>query len=303
MTIRKKKVLDPKVNIKSKARPNLSSSKKEKSAPANQNKKADQAETVKKKQVPQKQEKNAKESLKAPKNQKSKEVKKSTELMDSMDFVGHETTRSEKFIQKSEALSIILALQEKPDPQRIKNKDTNYILVWTNRVALWWFFRRFIEPMAKQEPEFEKKIKFYIAGIAPELIRDNLSNPFERIGQEAFPLILNAWMPTLQFMAGFYAGKTRNGRGLYDELLSRAHLTFLHVLEKQAMSIIGSSYKAQGIPFSDRLQKALQTAMRNTIAANREAVAFPSEILFSPDAQIRTVSIDDENENLSGLQF
>ena len=209
--------------------------------------------------------------------------------------------RGDRHINEAEAFSVILGFEEFPDKEKLKMSNGSYVILWTNRVAIWWFFRKFVEPFMKADPAIAERLSRRLGESFDDFKKFNINNPFDIYGERAFAMVLEAWRPMMQGLVKKYVIRTRGGKALADEFMSQSHLAFLHILEKQAMSILGMSSKAQSIPFAKRLERSIQTNLRKEIAHSREVVKISVQQAFDENhsGSIKTVSFEDLTERRS----
>ena len=168
-------------------------------------------------------------------------------------------------IHRSTAERFVASTEERIDTNLIREDNKSYIAMWTNRVAMWRFFDRYVVPIIKQHyPRIEDYLRYHgkafeeMGGAKPGKVSH--INPFEKYAH-AFWAVRQAWNPLIRRQISHYRRKNRNGMMLIEELTSISHLAFIHALEKQAMAILGNSEAAQGIPFPNRLERAMQKAV------------------------------------------
>jgi hypothetical protein len=178
------------------------------------------------------------------------------------DTSGKTTPLFDSSILQSTVAALCHGGGEKIDPTLLM-KEKEYTFLWTNRVAMWRFFERYISPALKNAKDeshlllmyevkkLEKKVGFPI----------NPYNPLDCFSK-AFEPVMNAWAPLMHKTCRIFTENNPGGDSLKDDFLSISYIAFLHALEKQAMAILGSLPRAQGIPFSKRLEFAIRKAIR-----------------------------------------
>lgn len=175
------------------------------------------------------------------------------------------------------------SLSERIDPSRLM-KEKDYTFKWTNRVALWRFFERYVTPIVKSnEDQVGYLLKHQVESMA--LMGDigdesaksvDHTNPFGAY-EHAFAPIMETWQPLMKRAFRVFVTNNPAGTSLRDDFLSISYIAFLHALEKQAMAILGSIERAQGIPFSKRLEFAIRKQIRCDLPDMTGPVRVPIE--------------------------
>jgi hypothetical protein len=170
--------------------------------------------------------------------------------------------------------------EETVDPSLLmKNKE--YTFRWTNRVAIWRFFERYAVPIAAaNEDKVGYLLKHQSANI-PSVTgtsskKHDHINPFHAY-ESAFGPIMQTWQPLMKRTLRIFVANNPLGANLKDDFLSISYIAFLHALEKQAMAILGSLERAQGIPFSKRLEFAIRKQIRCDLPNMTGPVRVPIE--------------------------
>jgi hypothetical protein len=170
---------------------------------------------------------------------------------------------------------------ERIDPTKLSLNNKPYTALWTNRVAMWRFFARYVEPFVKvgliddgEEMRFHRDRLCEVGGINPAKIP--WENPFACYGH-AFEHVMNAWYPCIRKIVKGYENNTRNGHGLKEDFHQIAAIAFLHALEKQAMAILANAKLSQGIPFPMRLEYAVRKAINSDLPDHTGPVRVPVE--------------------------
>ena len=187
----------------------------------------------------------------------------------------------DKEIHRSVAERFVGSTRETIDRNKLSPSNKVYIAQWTNRVAIWRFFERYVSPVVVRHlDEIKDDIRYHadafveLGGARPNEIR--LVNPFAQYGH-AFKVVMNAWMPCIKKVVKLFVSNTRGGFNLQEDFQSISYMAFLHALEKQAMAILGNSKQAQGIPFPKRLEFAVRKSIYSDLPDLTGPVRVPVE--------------------------
>ena len=184
-------------------------------------------------------------------------------------------------IERSVAERFAMAMSDKVDPSKMTLANKDYTTLWTNRVAMWRFFDRYVSPViranqAQVAPYFAHHLKaIEMAGVDPGRILRTM-NPFANF-EHAFPAVLAAWTPVLKKIVRLFERNTRSGQNLTDDFTSISMIAFLHALEKQAMAMLGNPKQVQSLPFPNRVEFAVRKAIYSEIPDLTGPVRVPVE--------------------------
>lgn len=194
-----------------------------------------------------------------------------------IDLSGKKVGMGDSHVHDASALIMSGALSEKIDPTLLM-KEKEYTFLWTNRVAMWRFFERYISPVLKREDQELGFLLEYQAKLLSEAtgVYVDPYNPFAPFAK-AFPAVMETWSPLMKRTMRIFMENNPGGMDLRDDFLSISYIAFLHALEKQAMAMVGSLQRAQGIPFSKRLEFAIRKAIRCDLPDMTGPVRVPIE--------------------------
>ncbi len=202
-----------------------------------------------------------------------------------------------------------------PERMKIQNKDKGYVALWTNRYAMFHFFKRYYAPFLaipkrppsyssnsieklKEESEYanlcsevEELIdlkKDFESLLRPKIeassliknrtIKEKLlsDNPFS-VYSHAEKYVFDAWMPIVIKKTKSFVSHTLRGKNHESDIKQLALMGFMYALERQVVAIIGDVKSAQTIPFPKRLDFSIRKIINSELPNMTGPVRVPHE--------------------------